>query len=110
MLLDVSADHLHCDLITHCPSKIPIFSEFSTPQMPLDAWELAKDGPRTQTLAPGNDVCERVPGWEGAKERHVVGTHLHCLNGDIILLRTIGKELLHPLLDLTLPPIASVLG
>ena len=48
MLLDVPADDLRSDLVPHCTSKIAIFPEFSTPQTPLNAWELPKDGAGVQ--------------------------------------------------------------
>src|SRR5437773_11299227 len=93
MLLDVSADHLRCDLVTYCPSTIAIFPAFPTPQAPLNAWELTKDGPGTHTLEPCHDVRDGVRGREGAKDIDMVRTHLHVFNGDVILLRIIGKEL-----------------
>jgi len=102
MLLNVSADHLRRDLVPYRTGKIAIFPEFSAPQAPLDAWELPKDGPGTQTLEPGHDLRDRVPGRKGAKDMDMVGTHLHLFNGDVILLRNIRKELLDPLLYLTL--------
>jgi len=68
MLLDVSADHFRRDLVTHCPSKRAIFPEFPAPQTPLDAWELAKDGPGTQTLEPGHDLRDGVPWRKGAED------------------------------------------
>ncbi len=40
----------------------------------------------------------------------MVRTHLHVLNGDVILLRNIGKELPHPLLYLALQHVSPVLG
>ena len=40
----------------------------------------------------------------------MVRTHLHFLNGDVILLRNIGKEFLHSLLDLTLQHVCRYLG
>ena len=40
----------------------------------------------------------------------MVRTHLHFLNGDVIVLRNIGKELLHSLLDLTLQHVSPVRG
>jgi len=110
MLLDVSADHLRCDLVTYCPSKIAIFPAFPAPQAPLNAWELTKDGPGTHTLEPCHDVRDGVPGREGAKDMAMVRTHLHVLNGDVILLRNIGKELPHPLLYLALQHVSPVLG
>ena len=109
MLLNVSADHLRRDLVPYRTGKIAIFPEFSAPQTLLDAWELPKDGPGTQTLEPGHDLRDRVPGREGAKDMDMVGTHLHLFNGDVILLRNIRKELLDPLLYLTLQDIASIL-
>src|SRR5712692_6144514 len=102
MLLDVSADHFRRDLVTHRASKIAIFPEFPAPQAPLDTWELAKDGPGTQTLKPGDDLRDGVPGREGAKDMDMVRTHLHLFNGDIILRRNIGEECPDPLLDLAL--------
>ena len=110
MLLDVSADHLRRDLVTHRPSKIAIFPEFPAPQAPLDAWELAKDGPGTQTLEPCHHLGDGVPWREGAKEMDMVWTHLHLFNGDVILLRNISEELLDPLLYLALQDVSSVLG
>src|SRR2546425_9292124 len=110
MLLDVSADPLRCDLVTYCPSTIAIFPAFPAPQAPLNAWELTKDGPGTHTLEPCDDVRDGVPGREGAKDMDMVRTHLHVLNGDVILLRNIGKELPHPLLYLALQHVSPVLG
>src|SRR5713226_10650787 len=109
MLLDVPADHFRSDLVTHCPGKIAIFPEFPAPQAPLDAWELAKDCPSAQTLEPGDDLRDGVPWREGAEDMDMVWTHLHLFNGDVILLRNIRKELLDPLLYLTLQDIASIL-
>jgi hypothetical protein len=109
VLSDVSADHLRRDLVAHGTSKIAIFPEFSTPQTPLDPWELAKDGPGTQTLEPCHDLRDRVPWRERAKDMDMVRTHFHLFNGDVILLRNIAKELLHPLLYLALQYIAPVL-
>ena len=43
-----------------------------------------------------------VPRRKGAKDMDMVWTHLHFFNGDVILLRNIGKELLHPVLDLSI--------
>ncbi len=40
----------------------------------------------------------------------MVRTHLHFLNGDVILLRNIGKELPHPLLYLALQHVSPILG
>ena len=60
MLLDVSADHLRRDLVPYRTSTIAIFPEFPAPQTPLDAWELTKDGPGTQTLEPGDDLRDGV--------------------------------------------------
>ena len=40
----------------------------------------------------------------------MVWTHLHCLHGDVLLLRNIGKELPDPLLDRALQDIAPVRG
>src|SRR5438128_4928650 len=110
MLLDVSANDLRSDFITYCASKIAIFPELPTPQAPLDSWELAKDGPSTQTLEACHDVRDGVPGREGAKDMAMVRTHLHFLNGDVILLRNIGKERPHPLLYLALQHVSPVLG
>ena len=110
MLLDVSADHLRRDLVTYRTSKIATLPEFPAPQALLDAWELTKDGPGTQTLEPGHDLRDGVPGWEGAKEMDMVRTHLYLFNGDVILLRNIDKEFPDPLLDLALQHIAPVLG
>jgi hypothetical protein len=110
MLLDVSADDFRRDLVSHCTSKIAIFPEFSTPQAPPDLWELAKDGAGAHTLAPGHHLGNRVPRREGAKNMDMVGTDLHFLNGDVLLLGNIGKEFLHPLLDLALQHVAPVLG
>ena len=110
MLLDVSADHFRRNLVSHCTSKIAIVPEFSTPQAPFDLWELAKDGTGAQTLEPCHHLGNRVSRREGAKNMDMVGTDLHCLNGDVILLGNIGKECLHPLLDLALQHVAPVLG
>ena len=110
MLLDVSADHLRRDLVTHRPSTIAIFPEFPAPQAPLDTWELTQDGPGTQTLEACHDLRDGVPGREGAKEMEMVWTHLHCFHGDVILLRNIGEELPYPLLALALQDVSPVLG
>jgi len=110
MLLDVSADDLRRDLATHGTGKIAIFPEFPAPQAPLDAWELTKDGPGTQPLKACHDLRDGVPGREGAKDMDMVGTDLHFLHGDVILLRNIGKELPDPLLDLPLQDVSPVLG
>ncbi len=110
MLLDVSANDLRSDFITYCASKIAIFPELPTPQAPLDSWELAKDGPSTQTLEACHNLRDGVPGREGAKDMHMVRTHLHFLNGDVILLRNIGKELPDPLWDFALQDVSPVLG
>src|SRR2546428_11822927 len=67
MLLDVSADHLRCDLVTYCPSTIAIFPAFPAPQAPLKPWELTKDGPGTPTLEPCHDLRAGGPGREGGK-------------------------------------------
>ena len=40
----------------------------------------------------------------------MIWTDLHLLNGDVILLRDIGKELPHPLLHLALQHVSPVLG
>src|SRR2546425_98878 len=82
----------------------------STSQAPLDAWELTKDGPGTQTLKACHDLRDGVPGREGAKDMDMVGTDLHFLHGDVILLRNIGKEFPYPLLDLPLQDVSPVLG
>ena len=40
----------------------------------------------------------------------VVRTHLHLFDGDVVLLRNIREEFLHPSLDLALQHITSVFG
>ena len=109
MLSDVSADHLRRDLGAHGTSTIALFPAFSTPQTPLDPWELAKAGPGTQTLEPCHDWRDSIPWRERAKDRDMVRTHVPLFNGDVIRLRNIAKERLHPLLSLALPYIAPVL-
>ena len=94
MLLDVSADDLRRDLVTHRTSTIAIFPECPAPQAPFDSRELTKDGPGTQTLEACHDLRNGVPGREGAKDMDMVGTDLHFLNGDVILLRNMGLQAL----------------
>src|SRR5438445_12374690 len=96
MLLDVSADHLRCDLVTYCPSTIAIFPAFPAPQAPLNAWELTKDAPATHTLEPCHDVRDGVRGREAGKDRDMGRTHLHVLIVTVILLWHIGTELPNP--------------
>jgi hypothetical protein len=110
MLLDVAADHLCRDLVTYGASKIAIFPEFSTPQAPLDLREFAKDRSGAQTLEPCDHLGDGIPWGEGTKEMDMIRTHLHLLNGNIILLGNIGKEFLYPPLHLALQHVASVLG
>jgi hypothetical protein len=57
-----------------------------------------------------NNLTVRVPWWEGAKDVDMIWAHLHLFNGDVILFRYIGKQLLHPLLDFALQDITPVLG
>jgi len=110
MLLDVSADHLRSDLVTYCASKIAIFPEFSTPKAPLHLREFAKDSAGTQTLEPCHHLGDGIPGREGTKDMDMIRTHLHLLDGHIILLGNIGKEFLSPPLHLALQHVAAVLG
>jgi hypothetical protein len=110
MMLDISADHFCGDLVTHRAGKIPIFPEFPTPETPLDPWELTKDGPGTLALEPGHDLGDGVPWREGTKNVDMVRTHIHFLNGGVILLRTISKELPYPLLNFALQYVSPVLG
>src|SRR5512139_866151 len=102
MTLNISADHLGGDLVSHRAGKIAIFPEFSTPKTPLDPWKLSKDSLSTQALEPGHDLDDRIPGREGAKDVDMIWAHLHFLNGEVILLRNIGNQFPHPLLDLAL--------
>jgi hypothetical protein len=110
MLLDVSADHVRRDLVTHRASTRAIFPECPAPQAPRDPWERAKDGPGTHTLDPGDDVRDGVPGREGAQDMDMVRTHLHLCHGDGILLRHIGEEFPDPLWALALSHVSPVLG
>ena len=110
MLLDVSADHVRRDLVTHRASTRAIFPECPAPQAPRDPWERAKDGPGTHTLDPGDDVRDGVPGREGAQDMDMVRTHLHLCKGDVILLRHIGEEFPDPLWALALSHVSPVLG
>src|SRR5512144_875065 len=110
MMLDIAADNLGGDLITDGTGKIAIFPEFPAPEPSLDPGELTKDGPSAQALEPRHHVGDRIAGREGAKNMDMVGAHLHFLDGDVILLRNIPKELLYPLLDLPLQNVAPVLG
>src|SRR6266581_1390419 len=45
-----------------------------------------------------------------SQDMDMVGTDLHFLNSDVILLRNIGKELPYPLLDFALQDVSPVLG
>src|SRR5262249_60873523 len=110
MLLDVSADDLRRDLVTHRTSTIAIFPECPAPQAPFDSRELTKDGPGTQTLEACHDLRNGVPGREWAKDMDRVGTDRHFLKGYGILLRNIGTRLPCPLLALPLQDVWSSLG
>src|SRR6266705_686336 len=109
MVLDIPADDLRCDLVTNCTSKIAIFPELPAPEATLHAWELTKNGPGTQTLEPCDDLRDRVSGREGAKDMDMVWTHLHLLDGDVVLLCDISKKLQDPLLYLALQDITAIL-
>src|SRR5512144_462695 len=110
MMLNISADHLGGDLVSHRAGKIVIFPAFSTPKTPLDPGKLSKDSSSTQALESGHDLDDGIPGREGAKDMDMIWAHLHFLDGNVILLRNIGKQFPHPWLDLALQDGAPVLG
>ena len=110
MVLEIPADDLRCDFVTDRTSKIAIFPEFPAPETTLHAWELTKDSPGTQALAPRDDLRQRVAGREGAKDMDMVWTHLHFLYSDVVWLCNIRKTLLDPLLYLAWQDITAILG
>ena len=110
MILNIAADDLSGDVVTHRAGKIAIFPEFPAPETPLDSRKFPKDGPSTQAFEPSNNLADGIPRREGAKNMDRVWTDLHFLQGNVILLRNIGKEFPYPLLDLALQDIPPILG
>ena len=102
MMLDISADDLRRDLITYRTSTVAIFPKFPAPEATLHPWELTKNGPGTQTLAPCDDLRDSVSGREGTKDMALVWTHLHLLDDDVVWLCDISTKLPDPLLYLAL--------
>jgi hypothetical protein len=62
---------------------------------------------RSPPLAADHLRCDLVP---YRTSKIAIFPEFPFFNGDVILLRNIGKELLHPLLNLALQHIAPVLG
>jgi hypothetical protein len=110
MMLNIAADDFGGDFITHRAGEIPIFPEFPAPETPLDPWKFPKDSPSAQALKPSDYLADGIPGREGAKNMDMIWTDLHFLQGNVILLGDIGKEVPYPLLDFALQDVSSILG
>jgi hypothetical protein len=110
MRLDRAAEDLRRDFVTSCAGEIALFPALPAPEATLHAEKPPTERPGTHTLEPRDDLRNRVAGRKGAKEMDMIGTHLHCLDRNVIRLRNIGTELLYSPLHRTLQHVASVRG
>ena len=94
MIFDVTPDQIRCNLVSHCPCKIPILPKFSSPQLFLHFWKLLKYLAGRNTLQHPYYFRNRIPRWKAQEDMDVIQCHPHLLNLKTIMLRHLQKYLL----------------
>ena len=80
MIFDVTPDQIRCNLVSHCPHKIPILPKFSSPQLLLHLWKLIKNLTRRYALQHPNHVSYRIPRWKTQKNMNMIRSYSQLLN------------------------------
>ena len=107
--LNIFANQFCRHFIAHRSGEVAIFPELSAPQLPLDLWELAEHGSRTETLEHPDHLRYRVAWWERAKDMDVVWTDFHLFYRDVVRVGDLLEHLLDTCRQRTFKDVLAVL-